>query len=246
MGKQWKQWFEGSKITADGDCSHEIKRRLLLERKAMTNLDSILKSRDITLLTTVCRSYGFSSSYVWMSELDHKEGQELKNWCFWTVVQMTVTVPWAVRRSHQSLQKEINPESSLKGLMLKLKLQYFGHVMWRTDSRKRLWCWERLKAGGEGDDKGWDGWMASPIWWTWVWASSRSCWLKGNPGMLQSMGSQNVRHDWATELNWTIHIYHNPHAQAWPNLHNTASYIAYNLQHKYMNSECGFYSCLLI
>ena len=91
MGKQWKQWqtiFLGSKITADGDSSHEIKRRLLLGRKVMTNLDSILKSRDITLPTKVHlgQSYGLSSGHVWMWELDHKESWALKNWCFWTVM----------------------------------------------------------------------------------------------------------------------------------------------------------------
>ena len=87
--------------------------------------------------------------------------------------------------------------------MLKLKLQYFGHLMWRTDSLERPWCWERLKAGGEGDDRGWDGWMASLTRWTWVWANSGSWRWTGKPGVLQSMGSQRVRHDWATELNWT-------------------------------------------
>ena len=89
MGKQWKQWqfiFLGSKITADHDCSPDIKRCLLLGRKAMTNLDSILKSRDITLSTKSSQSYGFSSSHVWVWELDHKEGRALKNWCFWTLV----------------------------------------------------------------------------------------------------------------------------------------------------------------
>ena len=87
--------------------------------------------------------------------------------------------------------------------MLKLKLQYFGHLMWQTDSSERPWCWERLKAGREGDDRGWDGLMASPTQCTWVWASSRSWWWTGQPGVLQFMGSQRVRHDWATELNWT-------------------------------------------
>ena len=87
--------------------------------------------------------------------------------------------------------------------MLKLKLQYSGHMMWRTDSLEKTLMLERLKAGGEGDDRGWDGWMASPTGWTWVWASSGSWWWTGKPGMLQSMGSQRVRHDWAAELNWT-------------------------------------------
>ena len=87
--------------------------------------------------------------------------------------------------------------------MLKLKLQYFGHLMQRADSFEKTPCWERLRAGGEGDDRGWDGRMASPTQWTWVWISPRSWWGTGRPGGLQFMGSQRVRHDWATELNWT-------------------------------------------
>ena len=86
--------------------------------------------------------------------------------------------------------------------MLKLKLQCFGHLMWRSPDWKRPWCWGRLKAG-EGDDRGWDGWKASPTQWTWVWVNSRSWWWTGRPGVLQAMGSQRVGHDWATELNWT-------------------------------------------
>ena len=99
--------------------------------------------------------------------------------------------------------KELSPECSLEGLMRKLKLQYFGHLMWRTDSLERPWCWEGLKAGGEGDDdRGWNVLMASPTQWTWVWVSFRSWWWTGKPGVLQSMGLQRVGHDWATELNW--------------------------------------------
>ena len=130
----------GSKITADGDCSHEIKRCLLLGRKAMTNLDSILKSRDITLPTKVClvKSYGFSRSHVWMWELDYKESWVPKNWCYWTGVwRKLLRVPWTARRFNQSILKEISPEYSLEGLMLKLKLQYFGHLMWRVDSLEK-------------------------------------------------------------------------------------------------------------
>ena len=119
-------------------------------------------------------------------------------WC-WRLLR----VPWTARRSSQSILKEISPEYSLEGLMRKLKLQYFGHLMQRTDSWKRPWCWGGLKVGGEGDDRGWDGWMASSTQWTWVWVGSRSWWWTGRPGMLQSMGWQRVRHDWATELNWT-------------------------------------------
>ena len=127
--------FLGSKITADGNCSHEIKRRLLLGRKAMTNLDSILKSRDITANKGLSsQSYGFSNSHVWIWELDHKERWVSKNWYFWTVVlEKTLESPWTARRSNQSILKELSPEYSFKELMLKLKLQYFGHLM-RTDS----------------------------------------------------------------------------------------------------------------
>ena len=106
------------------------------------------------------------------------------------------------RRSKQSILKEISPEYSLEGLMLKLKLQSFGHLIQRTDSWKRPWCWERLKAGEEGGKREWDGWMASQTQWTWVWVSSGSWWWAGKPGLLQSMGWQRVRHDWVTELNW--------------------------------------------
>ena len=114
--------FLGSKITADGDCSHEIKRCLLLGRKAMMNLGSILKSRDITDKGRYSQSYGFPSSHVWMWELDHKESWVLKNWCFWTVVlAKTLGVPWTARRSNQSILKEISPEYSSEGLMLKLQ-----------------------------------------------------------------------------------------------------------------------------
>ena len=204
--------FLGSKITADGDCSHEIKRCLLLERKTMTNLDSILKSRDITLLTKVClvsQSYSFSSSHVWMWELDHKERWVPNYWCFGMRCQRRLLrVPWTARKSNQSILKEISPEYSLERLTLKLKFQYFGPLMQRLNYWKKPWCWERLKVGVEGDDRGWDAWMASPTRWTWVWVSSRSWWWTGKPGMLQFMESQRVRHDWPTELNWydTINV----------------------------------------
>ena len=97
--------------------------------------------------------------------------------------------------------KKISPEYSLEGLMLQLKLQYFGHLThW-----KRPWCWERLKAGGEGDDRGGDGWMALLTKWMWVWASFGGWWQTGKPGVLQSKGLKRVRHDWVTELNWIFH-----------------------------------------
>ena len=138
-----------------------------------------------------------------MWELDCEESWVPKNWCFWTVCwRRLLRVPWTARRSNQSILKEISLRCSLEGLMLKLKLQYFGHLIWRVDSlEKTLWCWEGLGAG-EGDDRGWDGWMASPTRWTWVWVNSGSWWWTGRPGMLWFMRLQRVGHDWATEMNW--------------------------------------------
>ena len=207
MGKQWKQWeiLGGFKITADGNWSHEIKRRLLLGRKAMTNLDSLLKSRGVTLPTQVhlSQSYGFSSCHLWMWKLDYKEIWAPKNWCFWTVVLGLLRVPWTARRSNQSILKQISPEYSLEywywtdALMHWTDAEAKTPILW-PDSLKKTLIWERLKSG-EGDDRGWNGWMASPTQWTWVWASSRREWRTGMPGVLQSMRSQRVGQDWATE-----------------------------------------------
>ena len=140
--------FLGPKITADGDCSHEIKRCLLLGRKVMTNLDSILKSRDITFPTKVhlsSQGYGFPSSHLWMWELDHKEGCMPKNWCFQIVWlwRRLLRGPWTARRSNQLILKEINPEYSLEGLML--KLQYFVHLMWRADFLGKTLMLEKIE-----------------------------------------------------------------------------------------------------
>ena len=119
-------------------------------------------------------------------------------WC-WRLLR----VPWTARRSNQSILKEISPGCSLEELMFKLKVQYYGHLMRRADSDlKRPWCWERLRAG-EGDNRGWDGWMASMTQWPRVWVDSGSWWWTGRPGELLFMGLQRDRHDWATELNWT-------------------------------------------
>ena len=208
MGKQWRQcqtlFFGGSKITADGDCSHEIKRRLLLGRKVMTNLDSIYKRRDITLPTKVhlvtamvfpvvmysCESWTIKKG-------EHQRIDAFELWC----CRRLLRVPWTARRSNQSILKEV------------LNI-HWKDWCWRWSSNtlvtlcKELsywsspWCWQRLKAG-EGNDRGWDGWMASLIQWTWVWVNSGSWWWTRRRGVLQSMGSQRVGHDWATELNWT-------------------------------------------
>ena len=171
----------------------------------MTNLDSILKSRDITLPTRICLVkvmffpvvvYGCESWTI--KKAEHRRINAFELWCW----RRLLRVSWTSRRSNQSILKEISPEYSLEWLMLKLKLQYFGHLMQRTTHWKRPWCWERLKTGGKGDNRGWDGWMASPTQWTWVWINSRSWWWTGKPAMLQYIGLQRVRHDWATELRW--------------------------------------------
>ena len=181
-------------------------RHLLLERKVMTNLDSILKSRDVTLPTKVrlvkamvfpVVMYGCESWTVKKAERRRIDAFEL--WCW----RRPLRVPWTARRSNQSILKEISPECSLEGLMLKLKLQYFGYLMWRADSFEKPWFWERLKAGGEGDDRGWDGWMASPTQWTWIWVNSGNWWWTGRPGVLRSMVSQSwTQLSHSTELNW--------------------------------------------
>jgi len=132
--------FLGFKVTADGDCRHEIKRCLLLRRKAMTNLDSILKSRDITLPTKICLVkamvfpvviYGCESWTI--KKAEHRRTDAFELWCWIRLLR----VPWTARRSNQSILNDISPEYSLEGLMLKLKLQYFGHLMWRTDSLEK-------------------------------------------------------------------------------------------------------------
>ena len=145
--------FGGSKVTADGDCSHKIKRCLLLGRKAMTNLDSILKSRDITLPTKVHLVKAMLFPVV-MWHLDYKESWPPKNWCFelWCWRRL-LRVPWTARRSNQSILMEISPEYLLKGLMLKLKLQYFGHLMRRTDSLEKTLMLGKIEGRRRGQQR---------------------------------------------------------------------------------------------
>ena len=203
MGKQWKQWetlFSWVPKSLQMVTATMKLRSLLLGRKAMINLDSILKSRHYFANNgPSSQRYDFSSNHVWMWEFDHKESWALKNAFELWGWRRLLRVPWTARRSNQSILKEISPEYSLEGLMLKLKLQYFGHLWEELTHLKRPWCWERLKARGEGDNRGWDGWMATPTQCTWVWASSRRWWSTGKPGMLQFMGLKGVGHDWATE-----------------------------------------------
>ena len=143
--------------------------------------------------------YGCESWTVKRAERQKIDVFEL--WCW----RRLLRVPWTERRSNQSILKQISSGCSLEGLMLKLKLQYFATSCEELTYWKRPWYWEGLGAGGEGDDRGRDGWMASPTRWTCVWVNSGSLWWTGRPGMLQFMGSQRVGHNWATELNWTEH-----------------------------------------
>ena len=148
------------------------------------------------------QGYGFPRSRVWMWELDHKESWVPKNWCFWTVMlEKTLESPLDCKEI-----QPVHPKGSVLGV-------HWKDWCWSWNSNtlatwceelthlKRPWCWERLRAGGEGDDRGWDGWMASLTQWTWVWVDSGTWWGTGRPGVLQFMGLQRVGHDWATELN---------------------------------------------
>ena len=199
--------FLGSKITADGDCSREIKRRLLLGRKVMTRLDSILKSRDIASSTKVhlvkamvfpVVMYGCESWTIKKAECRRIDAFEL--WCW----RRLLRVPWTARRSNKSILKEISPGCSWKDWCSSWNSNTLATWCEELTHLRRLWCWERLKAGGEADDRGWDGWMASLTQWTWVCVDSGSLWWTGRPGVLRFMGSQRVRHDWATELRMII------------------------------------------
>ena len=179
----------------------------------MTNLDSVLKIRAITLPTKLCIvkamifpvvMYGCES---WTIKKAERWGiGAFKLWCW----RRLLRVSWTARRSNQSILKEINPEYSLEELMLKMKLQYFEHLMQRATHWKRPCCWERLRAGGEWDDRGWDGWMASLTQWTWVWVSSGIWWWTGRPGVLQSVRSQSQTwlSDWtdwkASNVRWHL------------------------------------------
>ena len=202
--------FLGSKFTADGDSSHEIKRCLLLGRKAITNLDSILKSRDIILPTKVhlvkpmvlpvvmyrCESWT-------IMEAEHWKIDAFKVWCW----RRLLRVSWTAMRSSQSILKEISPEYHWRDWCWSWNSNTVATCCEELTHLKRPWCWERLKVEREGDDRGWGGCMASLTQWTWVWFSSRSWWWTGNPGVLKSMESQKVWHEWVTEMNWCIPFY---------------------------------------
>ena len=195
--------FLGSKITTDNNCSHEIKRYLFLGRKAMTNQDSILKSREITLLTKVCivKAMGFPAVMCGYESWTIKKTEcwridAFELWCW----RRLLRVPWTARRSDQSILKEISSEYSLEGLML--KLQYFGHMdvknwhLGKDPDAEKDW---RLEEKGT-NNREWDGWMASLTWWTWVWVSSRS-WYQGSLACCSPWGHKDS--DMTVQWNWT-------------------------------------------
>ena len=194
----------GSKITADSDCSHEIKRCLLLGRKVMTNLDSILENRDITLPTKIrlvramvfpVVMYGCESWTI--KKAEHGRIDAFGLWCW----RRLLRVPWTARRSNQSILKEISSEYSLERQMLKLKLQYFGHLLRRTDLFEKTLMLGKIESRGEGDNRGWDGWMASSTQRTWVWVNSRSGDGQGDLVCCSPWGHKES--DTTEWLNWT-------------------------------------------
>ena len=198
--------FLGSKVNADIDCSHIIKIHLLLERIAMTNLDNvqcIKKQRHhFANKGPNSQSYGFSSSQVWMWELDHKEGWVPKKWCFWTVVlEKTLESPLDCKEI-----KPINPKGNQPWIFTgRTDAEAETPILWPPGAKSQL-IGKDPDAGKdirqeEKGRTGWDGWMASPTQWTWVWVNSGSWWWTGRSGVLQPMGLQRVGHDWA-ELNW--------------------------------------------
>ena len=166
----------------------------------MTNLDRVLKSSDINLLTKISVIKAMLFPVVMYGcELDHKEGWAPKNWCFSTVV-----LEKALESPLDSREIQVNPKGNqpwifIEGLMLKLTLQYFGQLSEEPTHWQSPWCWERLKAKGEGRSREWDGYLASPTQWTWIWANCGRQWRTRKPGVLQFTGSQRVEHDLVTE-----------------------------------------------
>ena len=165
------------------------------------------KSRDVTLPTKVrlVKAMVFPVIMCGCESWTVKKAQRrridaFELWCW----RRLLRVPWNARRSNQSILKEISPGISLGGMMLKWNSSTLATSCEELTHWKRLWCWEGLGAGGDGDDRGWGGWMASLTWWTWVWVSSGSWWWTGRPGVLQIMGLQRVGHNWVTDLIWWL------------------------------------------
>ena len=204
MGNRWGNNGNSDRLYFLGLQNHcrwvtstmKLKDTSSLEEKLWPTWTASLKAETLPTKVHLVKAVVFPVAMYGCESWTIKKAEHLRIdafelWCW----RRLLRVPWTARRSNQSILKEVNPEYSLEGLMLKLKLQSFGHLT----LLKRPWCWERLKVGGEADNRGWDGGMASLTQWTWVWVCSRSWWWTGKPGVLQSMGSQRVRHNWATE-----------------------------------------------
>ena len=165
-----------------------------------------IKKQRHYLLTKVClvKAMVFSSSHVWLWELDYKESWAQKNWCLWTVVlEKTLESPFDCKEI-----QPVHPKGDTSWVFVgRTDVEAETPLLWPPHGKsylKRPWCWEWSRAVGKGNRAGWDGWMASPTQWTWIWVDSECWWWIGRPGMLQFMGLQRVRHDWATELNWNL------------------------------------------
>ena len=203
----WQILFSWAPKSVDSDCSHKIKRCLLLKRKAMSNLNNLLKSRDITLPTSFClysQSCGFCSSYIRLWELDHKVCWALKNWSFQTVMlKKTLESPLDSKGI-----KPINPKENQCWIFIG-STDAEAPILWPPDGKS--WVIEKDPAAGKDwgqEEKGVteDGWMASLTQWTWVWENSGGQWRTGKPGMLQSMGSPRVGHDLMTEQKQSLSV----------------------------------------
>ena len=215
MGKQWKQcqtlFLGGSKITADGDCSHEIKRCLLLGRKVMTKLNSIFKSRDITNKGPSSQGYGFSSGHVWMWELDYKESWVPKNWCFWTVVlEKTLENPLDFKEI-----QPVHPKGDQSWVFIgRTDFEAETPILWPHDANSWL-IWKDPDTGkdwGQEENRTTEDVMVGSLTqWTWFWVDSSSWWWTWRPGMLWWVGKnwtrQNNSADWFW-IYWTLHRLH--------------------------------------